>query len=159
MIEYIYNEEDELIPWAGQRIAPWHRFRPDAKAIGYASKGTIRSVTVYDTFSNNDCRIHVASDGKPNWFNREYAVRTMAFPFVQCNFHRISCLISIRNRASVQFTLRFGGWVQEGVQREAGYEGEDLVAFGMLKRDCPWLTKAQKSDCFSLSVPANVLAV
>jgi hypothetical protein len=138
-VNYLYGEDERLLPWAQERLRHI-RFRPDAKTIGIASTdGAVRSVTVFDTFSVNDCLVHTASDGQWGWFTREYALRTMTYPFVQCGLKRITCLISSRNERSLRFTTRFGGWVEEGVQREAGLEGEDLFVFGMLKRDCLWL--------------------
>ena len=151
MISYQYDDHDELLDWAEHRN-PARRFRSDARAIGMRSNGQLRAVTVYDSWSGNDCLIHVASDGRPNWFTREYAIRTMAYPFNQCQLHRISCLISITNMKSIRFTLQFGGWVHEGTQREAGYAGEDLLLFGMLKEDCRWLRQSQP-------MPATAMAV
>jgi hypothetical protein len=153
MIEYLYDEDDELIKWA-ERHNPARRFRTDAHAIGLRSNGAIRAATIYDGFSGNDCLIHIATDGEPNWFTREYAVRTMAYPFIQCDQARISCLIERSNRPAVQFTVRFGGWVHEGTLREASLLGDDLLLFGMLKRDCPWLPDHQRK-----SMPKTAMAV
>lgn len=158
MIEYLYGEEDELLPWAAAKISPMHRFRSDAKAIGMVSGGRVRAVVAYDTFSDNDCRVHLASDGKSNWMTREFAVRAMAYPFIQCNFTRISSLNSILNRPALQFALRFG-WVKEGVQREAGWEGEDLLILGMLRRECRWLAVPETPPLSADTMPANTMAV
>lgn len=138
MIAYLYDEDEELIPWAQDRISHV-RFRPDAKAIGIEFDGRLRGVTVFDTFSVNDCLVSVASDGGWAWFTREFAVRTMAYPFHQCQLSRITCLISELNQPSLRFTRRFGGWVHEGTLRKAGPDGEHLLLFGMLREDCRWL--------------------
>jgi hypothetical protein len=135
------GQEERLLRWAQQRLGL--QFRPDAKTIGIASAdGTLRAVTVFDTFSKVDCLVHVASDQRWGWFTREYAVRTMTYPFVDCGLTRISAMISVDNRASLMFTMRFGGWVKEGVIRRAGGHGEDLVLFGMLREHCLWLPRA-----------------
>jgi hypothetical protein len=156
VIEYIYGRDQELMTWAAVRLPAGHRFRDDAKTIGLASDGWMRAVTVYDTFSTNDCLVSVVSDGKPNWFTRDYAAHTMRFPFVQCGFKRITCLIALSNRASVQFTLRFGGWQHEGMLREAAPDGGPLLLFGMLRRDCLWLTKEERNPP---PIPAETMAV
>lgn len=85
----VYGDEERLLPWAQERL---HHicFRPDAKAIGVELGGVIRAVTVYDTFSTNDCLVHVASDQSRRWVSREYCVRAMAYPFLQCGLRRIS---------------------------------------------------------------------
>lgn len=139
MIEYVYGEEAELVPWAEAHTGPQHRFRPDAKAIGIRIKGALRAVAVYDNFSINDCLFGIASDGSRRWVTREFCHRVMAYPFIQCGFPRITCIVSRNNRPSLQLVRRFGGWQLEGVMREAGLAGEGLMIYGMLRRDCLWL--------------------
>jgi len=134
---YIYDRHDELVAWAEQRIRG-HNFRDDAVAIGHERDGIIVGVAVFDTFSPNACLVGLASDGSRRWMTRAFAVRAMSYPFVQCGFRHIGCIVSSRNEASLRFTRGFG-WTQEGVLREAGPEGEDMIMFGMLRRECRWL--------------------
>ena len=141
MIQYLYDCDDELIAWALHRN-PVNRFRSDARAIGMASNGEIRFAAIYDDWSDVGCLFHFASDGKPNWFTREMAIRCFAYPFMQCGLRRMSALISLYNRPAVQFTMRFGGWKHEGTLRKAGLDGEDLLLFGLLREDCPdWISR------------------
>lgn len=134
---YIYDRHDELVAWAEKRI-PGQHFRDDAVAIGHERDGRIVGVVVYDTFTQGSCCIGLASDGSKRWMTSEFATRAMAYPFVQCGFRRITAFVSERNEASLRFTRGFG-WTREGVLREAGPEGEDMIMFGMLRRECRWL--------------------
>lgn len=134
---YIYDRHDELVAWAEERI-PGQHFRDDAVAIGHERDGCIVGVVVYDTFTPGSCCIGLASDGSKRWMTREFAMRAMAYPFVQCGFRRITAFVSERNEASLRFT-RGTGWTQEGVLREAGPDREDMICFGMLRRECKWL--------------------
>jgi hypothetical protein len=152
MIEYVYGEDAELVPWAEIHTSPEHRFRPDAKAIGMRVDGQLRAVAIYDNFSLNDCLFGIASDGSRRWVTREYCRRVMAYPFIQCDFSRITCIVSRHNKPSLALTKRFGGWQLEGVLREAGTKGEDLLVFGMLRRDCLWLPKRQPMPAAELAV-------
>jgi RimJ/RimL family protein N-acetyltransferase len=142
VIEYLYGREAELVPWAAEHTAPGHQFRPDAKAIGMTVDGVIRGVVVFDTFSENNCLFSMASDGSRRWVTREFIIRTLAYPFIQCGFNRITSLISSGNKSSIRFARHFGSWKLEGVMREAGDFGEDLLMYGLLKREVQprWLT-------------------
>lgn len=134
----IYGEDRKLIEWAETTMGDI-TFRDDAYAIGVERSGEIAGVVVFDTFGPSDCLIHVVSNGKKRWFSRELAVCTMAYPFMQLKFKRITAMISVENTASLRFLEGFGGFVQEGVMRQAGTKGEDLAIFGMLRSDCRWL--------------------
>ncbi|CAN7304505.1 N-acetyltransferase [Phyllobacterium sp. LjRoot231] len=118
------------------------RFRNDAYALGCERDGEIVGAVIFDTFGSSDCLIHVVTNGKRRWFNRELATRVCAFPFTQCGFKRITALISADNEPSLRFIKGFGGFVQEGVMRQGGTKGEDLIMFGLLRRDCRWLPLA-----------------
>ena len=135
---YVYGEDDRLIDWA-EAIVPNGRFRNDARAIGLERNDVLRAVVVFDTFSQGDCLVHVASDGSGRWFDRGFAVHAMAYPFIQLGNRRISAVISTLNERSLRFTRHFGGWKEEGRLREAGEDGEDMIVFGMLRRECPFL--------------------
>lgn len=133
----VYGEDERLVRWAEERIADLPQFRPDAVAIGHERAGELVAVCVFDTFSSNDCLVHLASDGSKRWMTREFAVRVFAYPFVQLRFSRITCIVSELNLQSLDYTRKMG-WVQEGVFRKAGTGGENLCVFGMLAEENRW---------------------
>ncbi|WWT39863.1 hypothetical protein [Microcystis phage Mwe-JY25] len=138
---YLYPIGDDLmrvLAWASEamrRFDPaWTGFRPEAQAIAHQSGGVMRAVAVYDLFSDSDCMFHLVSDGRPGWLTREFAVRALAYPFVQRRQRRLTCMVSEINRPSLLFTRRFG-WTEEGRMRRAGSRGEDVILFGMLAEE------------------------
>jgi RimJ/RimL family protein N-acetyltransferase len=133
--EIVYHDQKGMIAWAEDKIAHC-KFREDARAIGHERDGKLIAVVVYDTFSTSSCFVHLAADGR-KWNTPEFAMTVMAYPFRQCGFHRINCIVSATNRLSLIFTRHFG-WKQEGVLREGGPEGEDMILFGMLRRECKY---------------------
>lgn len=140
MSRYIYGEDERLVAWAEARVSH-QRFRSDACAIGHERDGELVGVAVFDTFSGTSCVVGLASDGSRRWMTREFAIRVMAFPFLQCGFARITCFVSTLNEASLRYTRHFG-WVEEGRLREAGPTGEDMIVFGLLRRECRFLSIA-----------------
>lgn len=137
MKEIVYDDAGELVAWAQNRIAGGS-FRDDAKAIGLADDGKLRGVVVYDNFTTTGCWISVASDMSRRWITREFIIHAMAYPFLQLGYPRINAFVSCRNAMSISFCEGFG-WTREGILREAGHDGEDLIVFGMLRRECRWL--------------------
>lgn len=138
MDRYLYGEDDRLIEWVQSRI-PNCLFREDATTIGLERDGSVRGAVIFDTFSPTSCFIHLASDGSRRWITRELIQRVFAYPFIQLALPRVNCVVSETNHDSLRLTRHFG-WKQEGVLREAGSEGEDLVLFGMLRRECRFIS-------------------
>ena len=137
-VRYLYDA-DILVPWAEKRIDRFSA-RDDAKAIGMAVDRQIVAAVLFDTFTTTSCMVHLASDGSKRFIRRDFGLirHAMAYPFVQLGLPRITCMISENNSASLRFTRHFG-WVEEGRLREAGEDGEDVIVFGLLRRECKWL--------------------
>lgn len=134
---YIYDEQDRLLRWAEQHMVA-QTFGDDAAAIGHERNGELVGVIAYDHFSQRSCMLHAASDGSKRWISREFIVRAMAYPFLQCKLHRMNCMVSVANEESLKFCEHFG-WTPEGRLREEGPFGEDMIVFGLLRRECQWL--------------------
>ncbi|MCL7999977.1 GNAT family protein [Brucella sp. TWI432] len=136
-LEFDHSRRPKYRNWAAEKIGI-SNFRPDAVTITAIKNGEITAVTVFDTFSDNDCQIHVASDGSRNWLSRQYLHMVFAYPFQQLRFRRLTSLISVNNHASLAFCKQTG-FAREGLLRKAAESGEDLVLFGMLREECRWL--------------------
>ncbi|MCA1490094.1 GNAT family N-acetyltransferase [Ensifer sp. NBAIM29] len=137
MKKVVYEPEEEMIAWAESRI-PGCKFRDDAKAIGIRSDKSFHGVVVFDAFTTTGCWVSVASDGGRQWITREYIIRVFAYPFIQLGYPRLNSFVSINNADAIRFNESFG-FTREGVMRQAGHEGEDIIMFGMLRRECRWL--------------------
>jgi RimJ/RimL family protein N-acetyltransferase len=137
MKELVFQPAADIIAFVEKHI-PGTYFRPDAKAIGVSRDGKLVGGVVFDTFCDHSCRISVASDGSANWMTKEFVLTVFSYPFLQCGLRRISALTSVNNAASLNFVRAFG-FVEEGRLREDGSEGEDLLVFGLLARECRFL--------------------
>lgn len=137
MKQVVYEPEGEMIAWAESRI-PGCKFRDDAHAIGIRSDGGLHGVVVFDSFTTTGCWVSVASDGSRQWMTREYIVRVFAYPFLQLGHPRLNSFVSVNNQDAIRFNESFG-FTREGLMRQAGHEGEDLIMYGMLRSECRWL--------------------
>jgi RimJ/RimL family protein N-acetyltransferase len=141
MREVTYADQAGMLAWAEksqeQSMGSRSRFRPDAKAIGMARDGALIAVVVFDTWSPCSCSMHVASDGKGRWLNREYLTRLFAFAFIQARLRRVTALVPDTNLRALRFDLHIG-FRHEGLLRHALPDG-DLVVLGMLREECRWI--------------------
>lgn len=133
----IYGNEDRLLPWAQERVGI--TFRRDAYTIGLEKDGKLVAVVVYDTFSNVDCCMHIASDGTRAWLNKDLLVSAFAYPFLQLNFRRVTGLVPAKNEAALRFDEHLG-FKREGYHPNACPD-DDLISLGMLKEDCRFIPK------------------
>lgn len=132
----IYGDEERLLPWAVERIGV-SGFRRDAFAIGVERAGELIAVVVYDTFSDCECYMHVASDGKSRWLTRGTLAALFAYPFQQLGYRRVTSLIGSRNIVSQEFCKHVGFKV-EGYC-EHGMKDDDVLVMGMLRERCRFI--------------------
>ncbi len=149
MKEVVYAPQDEMIAWATETGK--NNYRADAHAIGIRTDDRYLGVVVFDSFTTTGCWVHVVSDGSKRWITREFIIKVFAYPFIQLYYPRINSFVSVNNPEAVKFNRDFG-WTEEGRLREAGEHGEDLIVFGMLRRECRWLP-----ETFAGKVPKNSL--
>ncbi len=134
---YLYGEEKRVLPWM-EGIIPHMRFHSDAQAIAHERDGKLVGAAGYDHFTSRSCSMHVASDSTRQWLTREFLVRVYAYPFIQCGFARVTSIVSVNNEKSLRF-IRHLGYTEEGRMREEGDDGDDMILFGLLRRECRYL--------------------
>ena len=103
MGEMVYDDSGEMIEWASKIIG--FQPRPDVVAIGWRVRGELRAVALYDNFSECDCNMHIASDGKAHWLSRQFLIASFMHPFVQWRLRRVTGLVPAKNKVSLLSTL------------------------------------------------------
>ncbi len=136
MKQIVYSPTNEMLDWA--TLHGGIKFRDDATAIGVQSDEGLHGVVVFDSFTTTGCWVSVVSDGGRKWITRELIIRVFAYPFIQLDYPRLNSFVSVNNADAIRFNEHFG-FQREGVLREAGESGEDLIVYGMLRRECRWL--------------------
>lgn len=69
---------------------------------------------------------------------RKFMRAIYLYPFTQLKVKRVTALVDKLNTAS-RSLVEHDGYVQEGCLREAAPNGDDVVVYGLLRRDCRWL--------------------
>jgi len=130
MKSVVYGQNYRFVYWAQDVIGT--EFRTDAESIGLEDEaGTIRAATIFDNFSACDCCMHIASDGTPAWLNREFIVRSFAYPFIQCEYRRVTGLVPASRERALKFDLHLGFEI-EGRMKDA-LPDEDIIVLGMTR--------------------------
>lgn len=133
----VYGEDARIVRWAAHIIGGI-AFKDDAKAIGREINGELVAAVVFDSFSQCDCNIHIASDGSKRWLTRGFLTAAFAYPFIQCGFRRVTGLVPASNIDALNFDLKLG-FKFEGRCQEAMPDGDDVIVLGMLRRECRFI--------------------
>jgi RimJ/RimL family protein N-acetyltransferase len=142
----IATHKEQLAEWTRARIPGVDSLGSEYQAIGLVDADRIWAAVVYTDYSGFNICMHVASEGK-QWMTRGFLFAVFDYPFNQLRVDRVTAFVASRNKASRHFCERIGFQV-EGRLREA-HHGDDLIAYGMLKRECRWIEhgKAKRARC------------
>lgn len=131
--------EPQLVTWA-DHVIEGGNFRDDAVAIGLVDGEEVKGVIVYEGFTASNCNMHVASDLSGHWITRELLFTAFAYPFIQCGLRRVTGLVPSKNTRALDFDLKLG-FTPEGKMRHFLPDGDDMIILGMLREDCPFISK------------------
>lgn len=99
--------------------------------------GSISAVVVFRNFSESNCEMLIASDGRSRWATREFIGTCYRYAFNQMGVDRVTVIIERDNEKSIRLCRRIGHLV-EGILRKWS-EGKDAVIMGMTREECKWL--------------------
>ena len=136
----IYGDEARLLSWASERIGV--RFRADACTIGLERDGELVAVVVYDTFSEVDACMHIASDGTRAWMNKSLLLAAFAYPFIQLKLRRVTGMVPAKNTEALAFDEHIG-FVREGYHPKA-LPDDDIVSLGLLRENCRFIPQGER---------------
>lgn len=114
-------------------------------AMGWERHGELVSGVVYNHFSGNDIAMHVCGTGF--WATRAALKVYFEYPFLQLKCQRVTAYVASKNAKCLTLVNRLG-FTPEGRLRE-GLPDDDLMVFGMLRRECRWLGAIHGQECKS----------
>lgn len=124
--------------WVRERIPVIrHPFPDTAMCIGFGDEKRLLGAVVYTDYNGYNMHASIAVEPQSNWANRRVLKALFSYPFKDNNCIRLTALCAKRNKASRSMVERMG-FKYEGNMRR-GFETDDLIAYGMLKEECPWL--------------------
>ena len=113
-------------------------------SIGLVDKNdNILAGVVYNMWSGKAICMHIGAEENSNWFSRRFATACFNATFGYFNCNRATGLVRKSNVKAQRFVLKLG-FREEGLVREACHDGEDLIMYGMLARECRFLRLGDK---------------
>jgi RimJ/RimL family protein N-acetyltransferase len=128
-------DREKVGEWVKERIKCVDTWGNEYKAIGWERNGQLVCGVVYNHYSGNDIAMHVA--GRGVWAKPEALKVFFAYPFEQLQCQRVTAYVASKNAKCLTLVDRLG-FFPEGRLRE-GLPDDDLLIFGMLRRECRWL--------------------
>lgn len=134
----VYGNDDVHRAFAAERLEDAAMTWPaDTVTIGIETDGALRAVVLFNLFMGKGCHAHIATDGARAWASRGALTLLFAYPFLQCDLHRVTLPIARRNIRSQVLALKLG-FSFEGRLTDA-WSGDDEILMGMTRPECPWL--------------------
>lgn len=128
-----------LMKWFAERhIAHVDHFSKTAQALGVTTAGgDLVATVIYDNWRGGDIEISIAAEPGHYWMTPSNLRLFFGYPFIQLGCRRVTCIIPKRLKKIRRLCQRLG-FTEEGVARE-GFEDDDAVIYGLLRRDCKWI--------------------
>lgn len=142
-VRFIFSDPENpaiiegMCRWTGIRIGA--SFDPaTAKGISVLSKNGAATV-LYTDYRKVDIRMHVAGVGR--WLSRTALAVWFGYPFQELGVRRVTGLVARKNKKARQLNEDLG-FTLEGKLREAMENGDDMMLYGMLRKECRWLKES-----------------
>ena len=125
----------------------------DCKSIGIVKNQLLIAAVVYSNLRDGQIEATIVIIDK-NWANKSILYALFAYPFVQCNCHRILVTVRDNNKKSIKLAKRLG-FRYEGKLRQM-FPPHDAVLLGMLRSECKWLNlKENKNEINTYSTTST----
>ena len=134
MLQILLNRDDYVSAWLQSKI-PGISFH-DCKAIGIIKNQKLIAGVVYHNLRDGQIEASIAVTDK-NWANKTILYALFAYPFKQCNCHRILVTVRDNNNKSIKLA-KILCFKHEGKLRQM-FPPHDAVLLGLLRSECKWL--------------------
>lgn len=136
----IVDDHQRIADWCEARIEHFAGWGSEPKAIGWEVDGKLTGAVVYTNYSSGNVFASIACDAP---LARKFLFAIFYNPFVNWGCRHIGSMIEESNVKSINLCTRMG-FSQEGRLRESAVNGEDVIAMGLLKRECRFLAWGPK---------------
>jgi RimJ/RimL family protein N-acetyltransferase len=120
----------------GESSQNWENF----SALGLVEDGKLIAGVVYNHFNPPNICMHVAAMPGARWMTKDFLFAAFDYPFNQLGCSRITALVPRKNVVARKFDKHIG-FKFEGRMRQALSDGDDMMFYGMLRKDCRFLER------------------
>lgn len=138
MKRLIIADGERVIPYVDQAIGGREHLPLDSFCIGVVNENDeLQGGVVFTSFDGVGVTLHSAGKNRM-WLNRMFLKAVFSYPFKQLKCKRLSTLVRADNPHAAVIAEK-AGFTLEGRLRKAEIDGCDLLVYGMLEEECPWL--------------------
>lgn len=135
----LYNRPDVVLEYMRSVLQNDFQDNVDqSTAIGILKDGVLIAGVAYNLYNGKNVFMTIATDSGKNWATRKTLNAIFAYPFFQLGCSRVSALVRKSNKKSKRLCSRLG-YVNEGCLRSFSDDEENMLVFGMLKKECRWI--------------------
>jgi RimJ/RimL family protein N-acetyltransferase len=120
----VFDDKERVGAWVAERIgysSPWGGYY----AMGAELNGELVSGIVLTDFTDSNASAHIAVS-KPTKFLPELVAHTVLYAFGQLGLRRLTGFVEAGNEKALRLNRNIG-FVEEGVMRQAGTGGQDVI--------------------------------
>jgi RimJ/RimL family protein N-acetyltransferase len=120
----VFDDKERIGGWVANRVgqmSSWGGYY----AMGAELEGEPISGIVFNNFTDSSATVHLAVS-KPKRILSELFDHAFVYAFETCKLRRLTGLVEAQNAKSLKI-IKHLGFVQEGVMREAGTGGQDII--------------------------------
>lgn len=124
------SRQEELEEWLCARFKGKKSSTP-VVYVGNEVGGRLVAVAAFNNYTNRTVFIHIAGEGKGNWFTRDFRWYIFWYPFTQLGVDRLIAPIEFDNKRCLVFAQHLGF--------EEMFTKETVRVFSMVRARCKWL--------------------
>lgn len=137
------SNQPQLLSWAGSVIvgnrdpAAWG---VDARAMACLERGTnrIMAVMVINSFFEDSCYLHIASNEKGHWAQEDIVAGMFAFIFGECGVDRIIGVTPSDKLKAITLLIRLGFTIEGRIRSTSDGKRANIVST-MFREECRYL--------------------
>ena len=120
----VFDDKERSGGWVADRVGQMTSWG-DYYAMGADYKGELVAGVVLNNFTPCSATVHLAVS-KPTKLLSELLDHAFIYAFETCKLRRLTGLVEANNGKSLKI-IKHLGFVEEGVMREAGTDGQDII--------------------------------
>ncbi|AIO69307.1 GNAT family N-acetyltransferase [Burkholderia oklahomensis] len=137
MRRVMLDRSDEVMRFVADRTGE-SRY-DDYATIGLEKDGCIVAGVVYQGHNGPNVLMHFALDGSRHLITPAFVCAVFTYPFQVLCCNRVTGLVRVDNHDAQRLDEHLG-FVREGVMRAGANDGTDFILYGMLRRECRFLS-------------------
>lgn len=138
MRRVVFDRSEEVMAFVA-RMTGESRY-DDCSTIGLEKDGEIVAGVVYQGHNGPNVLMHFALNGSRHLITPAFVCAAFMYPFQVLGCHRVTGLVRTDN-VGAQVLDENLGFAREGVMREGAGDRTDFIVYGMLKRECRFLSR------------------